>query len=251
MTMTILRPNQIKVTTTTTSRRSTTNRSMLRVKQASDLGLGHAHQDADNGLFSTGPIVMSRRMSRGAWIGVALVGLVDAPAHAEPMGLFGSGAGAYARMRSGFFLGADTGLAILESADTTSSAHDVSSTSNDRRWAYGVRAGFEWSSGLAFQARIDDLGVHAGAGNQAVMAASVGVRYSLPFVVMPFVDALVGPAFDGDGTSLGAGIGAGASILVTRHLGLDLACRDWMSDLGGSVRHIVTFSGGVQISFGR
>ena len=195
--------------------------------------------------------MITHRVSQGAWIGIVLLGLADAPAHGEPIGSFGGGAGAYARMRSGLFLGADTGLAILESSDTTSIAHDAATTSNDRRWAYGVRAGFEWSSGLAFQARIDDLGVHAGAGNQAVMAASVGVRYSLPFVVMPFVDALVGPAFDGDGTSLGAGMGVGASILVTRHLGLDLACRDWMSDLGGSVRHIVTISGGVQISFGR
>jgi len=173
-------------------------------------------------------------------------------AHAEPIGAFGGGAGAYARMRSGFFLGADTGIATLVSSSTDSIARTQSLSSPEYHgWTYGVRIGYEWASGLAIQARVDDLGTHTGDGTEALTLATVGVRYSLPFFVMPFADALVGPAFDSSGTSLGAAIGVGASLLVTRHLGVDLAFRDWMVDLDGGIRHVPTVTVGVQIGFGR
>jgi hypothetical protein len=173
------------------------------------------------------------------------------PALGTPIGAFGGSAGAYARFRSGFLFGADTGIATLVSSDEDSIARvEPTTTPKYHGWAFGVRTGYEWTNGIALQARVDDLGTHTGSGNQPLSIASVGLRYSLPFVVMPFVDALVGPAFDNSGTSLGAAIGIGASIIVTRHLGVDVAVRDWMADLGGGIRHIPTVTLGVQLGFG-
>jgi len=186
---------------------------------------------------------------------VSIAGLVAfhvSPAEAEPIGAFGGGAGAYARMPSGLFLGADTGVAVLASSDGDTAARVAEPVApKDTGWTFGIRAGYEWESGLALQARVDDLGTHTNDGDQSLTFCSVGVRYSLPFVVMPFVDALVGPAFDSSGTSFGAAIGVGASILVTRHLGVDLALRDWMADLDGGIHHIPTATVGVQLGFGR
>lgn len=168
------------------------------------------------------------------------------------VGAFGGSAGAYARMPYGFFFGADTGLATLVSSDSDVALRTQTQVAPlHRGWAFGVRTGYEWASGLAIQARFDDLGVHTSDGTTSLMFASAGLRYSFPFIVMPFVDALVGPAFDASGVSLGAAIGIGASIVVTRHLGIDLAFRDWIADLDGSVRHVPTATVGVQIGFGR
>lgn len=168
------------------------------------------------------------------------------------VGAFGGAAGAYARMPSGFFLGADTGLATLlaSDADRAESARTLVAPSR-RGWAFGVRTGYAWASGLAIQARFDDLGVHTSDGTGSMMFASAGLRYALPFVVMPFAEALVGPAFDSSGVALGASLGVGASILVTRHLAIDLALRDWIADLDGGIRHIPTATLGLQIGFGR
>jgi hypothetical protein len=165
------------------------------------------------------------------------------------VGAFGGGAGVYARTQHGFFLGADTGVATLISSDADQLVRSQIVPSR-HGWAFGVRTGYEWASGLALQARIDDLGVHTSDGARSLMFVSGGIRYSLPLVVMPFADALVGTAFDATGASLGAAIGLGASVLVTRHLGIDVALRDWMADLEGGIRHIPTATVGLQIGFG-
>lgn len=176
---------------------------------------------------------------------------VAAPAGATPIGAFGGGGGAYARMRSGFFLGAETGLALSTGTDVNAGVARVASTPGSW-WTFGARTGYEWENGVALQLRIDDLGTRAGDGSGTLSVASVGVRYSLPFIVMPFVDALVGPAFESGDTSLAAAVGVGGSVLITRHLAFDLAFRDWMTDLGGSgIRHVPTVTLGVQIGFGR
>jgi hypothetical protein len=118
-------------------------------------------------------------------------------------------------------------------------------------WAFGIRAGYDWENGLGVQARFDDLGVHTAVGPRSLAFTTAGLRYSLPFVVMPFVDALAGIAVDSAGGAFGAGIGAGAAVVVTRHLGADLALRDWIADLDGAVRHVPTVTLGVHIGFGR
>ena len=192
-------------------------------------------------------------MNRACVSLLALVGpWAIASASGSPIGAFGGGSGGYARMRSGFFLGADTGVAASVSSDTDSVARtDPPVEPKDRAWTFGVRAGYEWDNGIAVQARVDDLGIHTNDGTEPLTFCTVGVRYSLPFVVMPFAEALVGPAFDSSGTSLGAGVGLGASILVTRHLGIDVALRDWMADLDGGIRHVPTATVGIQLGFGR
>jgi hypothetical protein len=156
-------------------------------------------------------------------------------------------------MRSGWFLGADTGVATLLSSDADRMpllAASTSTSPNYHAWAFGARAGYEWPSGLALQARIDDLGVHTGDGPGGSTFATVGLRYSLPFALMPFADVLAGPAFDDAGASFGAAIGVGVSVLITRHLGVDLALRDWMADLDGGIRNIPTATVGIQLGFG-
>ncbi len=187
---------------------------------------------------------------------VSLLALVGpwtiASASGSPIGAFGGGSGGYARMRSGLFLGADTGIALLVSSDADGVAHTDSPVEpKDRAWTFGARAGYEGENGVAVEAQVDDLGIHTNDGTEPLTFCAVGVRYSLPFVVMPFAEALIGPAFDSSGTSLGAGVGVGASILVTRHLGIDVTFRDWMADLDGGIRHMPTGTVGIQLGFGR
>lgn len=187
----------------------------------------------------------------GCCLGLGL--LIARTGRATPIAAFGGGGGAYARMRSGWFLGADTGVATLLSSDADQGPQlaAMSTAPSYHALAFGARAGYEWPSGLALQARLDDLGVHTGDGPEGMTFATVGLRYSIPFPLMPFADVLAGPAFDASGTSFGAAVGVGVSILITRHLGVDLALRDWMADLDGGIRNIPTVTVGIQLGFGR
>jgi len=186
------------------------------------------------------------------WIVLVSSWLAAAPASATPIGAFGGGGGAYARMRSGFFLGAETGLALSTGGDVTAGGAARVESTPGSWWTFGACTGYEWENGIALQLRVDDLGTRAGDGSSALTVASAGARYSLPFIVMPFVDALVGPAFESGNTSLAAALGVGGSVLITRHLAFDLAFRDWMTDLGSNgIRHVPTVTLGVQIGFGR
>ena len=183
---------------------------------------------------------------------VACVAWTTTAAEATPIGAFGGGGGAYARMRSGLFLGAETGLALSTGTDALAGGAPRVESMPRSWWTFGVRAGHEWENGIAVQLRFDDLGARAGDGASTLSVASAGVRYSLPFIVMPFVEALVGPAFEGGQTSFAAGLGVGGSLLITRHLAFDLAFRDWMTDLGGAgIRHVPTVTVGVELGFGR
>jgi hypothetical protein len=184
--------------------------------------------------------------------GIARVGLAASVAGATPIGAFGGGGGGYARMRSGFFLGGETGLSLSTGTDAGLGGTTRAESSPRSWWTFGVRVGHEWKNGIAIQLRFDDLGARAGDPTGTTSVASAGVRYSLPFAIMPFVDALVGPAFESGQTSFAVGLGVGGSLLITRHLALDVALRDWMTDLGGGgIRHIPTVTLGVQIGFGR
>ncbi len=153
----------------------------------------------------------------------------------------GGGGGSIAHAPRGLFLGADTGLATMLPG-RVDGAHGA--------WAFGARAGYQWRSGLAAQVRFDDLGVGAPDGSAPLLFATAGVRYSLPLVVMPFVEVLVGPAVYGAHVSPGAALGGGVSLPVLRHLAFDLSIRDWIAGIDGDVRHVVTAELGVSVGFG-
>jgi hypothetical protein len=156
------------------------------------------------------------------------------------VGAVGGGGGALSRAPSGLFVGADTGWAVMLGPGSEPAPNG---------WAFGARLGYQWRSGLALEARFDDLGVDPPTGGGSLLVGSGGVRYSLPFLVMPFAEALVGPAFNGSHVTPGAGVGLGASLPVVRHLMIDLALRDWIVDLDGAVRNIPTVELGVAVGF--
>jgi len=159
---------------------------------------------------------------------------------ARLVGAFGGGGGAFSRAPSGFFVGADTGWAVMLGPGSAP-APDA--------WAFGARLGYEWRNGLAIEGRFDDLGVDPPKGGGSLLVGSGGIRYSLPFVVMPFAEALIGPAFNGSHVTPGAGLGLGASLPVVRHLMIDLALRDWIVDLDGAVRNVPTIELGIAVGF--
>jgi hypothetical protein len=153
----------------------------------------------------------------------------------------GGGGGSIARAPSGPFLGADTGWATMLGAAGAPATG---------AWSFGARAGYAFSSGLALDARFDDLGVHAPSGEGPLLLGTAGVRYSLPFIVMPFADAHFGAAWYGDHATPTAGLGLGLSFPVLRHLLVDVSARDWIADVDGSVRHVPTFELGIAGGFG-
>ncbi len=163
------------------------------------------------------------------------------------VGAFGGGHGHGARAPHGWFVGADTGWAwFIGMPDVVARA---SSVPRDNAWCFGGRAGYQLASGLAVQARFDELGVGAPDGSGSLAALSAGVRYSVPIVPMPFAEAMVGPTFHGSDAAASAGVGIGLSLLVARHLAFDAAARDWIVDLGG-VHHIPTITLGITAGFG-
>jgi hypothetical protein len=156
------------------------------------------------------------------------------------VGAVGGGGGAYSHAPSGLFIGADTGWAVML-GEGTAPARDA--------WTFGARAGYEWRNGLALEARFDDLGVAPPLGGGPLLTATGGVRYSMPFIVMPFAEALIGPAFNGTHVAPAAGIGLGASLPVLRHLMFDLSVRDWIADIDGAVRNTPTVELGITVGF--
>jgi hypothetical protein len=163
------------------------------------------------------------------------------------VGAFGGGHAHAVGAPYGWFLGADAGWAwLLGGTDTA-----VRSTSGDRTdsWCFGARAGYQLASGLAVQARFDRLGVTAPDGSGTLMTASLGVRYSVPIVPMPFAEAAIGPAFHGSNVSPSAALGVGVSLLVARHLAFDASLRDWLVDIDG-VHNVPTLMLGITAGFG-
>ncbi len=158
------------------------------------------------------------------------------------VGAAGGGGGGYAHVPGGLFLGADSGVAtILPSGKD--SAHAA--------WTFGARGGYQWRSGVALQARFDDLGVEAPSGGPTLLTATAGLRYSLPFEPMPFGEVLVGPAIFGSQVTPTVAVGVGISLPVLRHLVFDLSVRDWVMDVDSAVRNVLTGELGVSVIFGR
>ena len=168
-------------------------------------------------------------------------GLLAAMPPSRLVRAFGGGGGAVSRAPSGPFVGADTGWGVMLGPGSPTAPNG---------WAFGARAGYEWANGLALEGRFDDLGMDPPRGGGSLLTASAGVRYSLPLIVMPFAEALVGPAFNGTHATPTAGIGLGASLPVLRHLMFDFSLRDWIADLDGGVRNIPTVELGITVGFG-
>jgi hypothetical protein len=167
------------------------------------------------------------------------------------VGAFGGGFHSMARAPHGWFLGVETGWARWLAFDANIARADVAPPSSPNNgWAFGVRGGYQLRSGLAVQMRFDDLGVDTSPGSGSLLIASGGLRYSFPFVVMPFAEVLFGAMFSGTDATPAAGLGVGVSAPVARHAALDLSVRDWIADLGGSVRHIPTVMVGINLGFG-
>ncbi len=116
-------------------------------------------------------------------------------------------------------------------------------------WSFGARVGYQWRSGLAIEGRFDDLGVDPPRGGGSLLVASAGLRYSMPFVVMLFAEALVGPVFNDSHAAPAAGLGLGITLPVVRHLALDLSVRDWIAGLDGVVRDVPTVQMGLSVGF--
>ena len=159
---------------------------------------------------------------------------------ARLVGSFGGGSGSLWHAPSGPFVGAESGLGLMLGSGTDP-ARDA--------WAFGARVGYQWRSGLALEARFDDLGVDPRTGGGSLLVASGGVRYSMPLVVMPFAEALIGPAFNGTHATPAVGVALGVSLPVLRHLAFDLSARDWIADLDGAVRNVPTFELGLTVGF--
>jgi hypothetical protein len=167
------------------------------------------------------------------------------------VGSFGGGVSQLGRSPHGWFLGVETGWARWLASDTAVGRVAGGQTgAADDGWAFGVRGGYQLRSGLAMQLRFDDLGVAVAPGAGSLAIASGGLRYAVPFAIMPFADVLVGAMFGGVDTAPAAALGVGVSVPVARHAALDLTARDWIADLGGSVRHIPSVMAGVNIGFG-
>ena len=167
------------------------------------------------------------------------------------VGAFGAGMGALGRSPHGLFLGIETGWASWRGRDAVAGRREVvQPEAPSDAWTFGARVGYQWRSGLAVQLRFDDLGVAVSRGGGSLLVGSGGLRYSLPFAIMPFAEALFAAVFDGSGASPAGGLGVGVSAPVARHLSIDLAVRDWIADLGGSVCHLPTVMVGINIGFG-
>jgi hypothetical protein len=177
----------------------------------------------------------------------ALLGSLRGMPPAVLVGAFGGGHGHAVRAPHGWFLGADIGWAwIVGATDVATRA-----TADDRTnsWCFGARAGYQFESGLAVQARFDRLGVAAPDGSGSIALASAGVRYSIPIVPMPFAEVQLGTALHGSDASAAVGVGIGASLVVARHLAFDLSLRDWIVDIDG-IHNAPTVMLGVTAGFG-
>lgn len=147
------------------------------------------------------------------------------------------------RAHPGVFLGVDGGWAtLLATGDHATGA-----------WTFGVRAGYQLASGLAVQARYDDLGVDVPLSDRdggVLQIASFGLRYSVPtFFVAPFGEAMVGPAFYDGGAVLSGGFGLGMALPVARHFAFELAARDWLVPIDGRVHQALAINLGATVSF--
>jgi hypothetical protein len=195
---------------------------------------GVAHADDEGISDPSGVLSGSSFAMPVSSLPLRLVGHVGSPGHA------GHGA------RGGIFLGVDTGIALA-----------VASGNDPMRdaWTFGVRGGYEFPNGLALQLRYDDLGVEPHLTvppSSPVQIGTFGLRYSIPFLFpMPFFEAMWGPSVYGGSVSLGGGFGLGLSFPIGGFVRIDASARDWLMQIDDRVHQILTFEGGVAVSFGR
>ena len=82
-------------------------------------------------------------------------------------------------------------------------------------WGFGVRTGYAFGSGLELHLRYDDLGVEPSGARSPLQLATMGLRYSVPFLFpMPFAEVDAGPAFILGDVDFGAGGALGLSFPV-------------------------------------
>ncbi|HVY44449.1 MAG TPA: hypothetical protein VHB21_01170 [Minicystis sp.] len=167
----------------------------------------------------------------------------DASLSLPPLVLRSAGFAAAARPGSGGYggvlLGADGGVSWLLPAGPDKS---------QQAGSFGVRFGYDFGNGLSFDGRYDDLGVVEAKG--PLQAVTLGGRYALPLLVMPFVDVRAGAQFDAVAAQVVAAPGAGVAVPVSRHLALDLTARDWLAVPGERLRSIITLRLGATVTFG-
>ena len=176
---------------------------------------------------------------------LALVGQLRGLPPALLIGSFGGGHSG-GRGPRGFFFGADTGWGWLVGGSDV--AARSTTPRDDNAWCFGARAGYQLRSGLAVQVRYDHLGVTAPDASGPMSFATAGVRYALPMEIEPFAEALVGPSFHGSDVSMGAGLGIGLGVILTRHAVFDVTARDWLFDIRG-VHHVPTVTLGLSAGF--
>jgi hypothetical protein len=186
------------------------------------------------GLVAYAPRAMAEPTPPGLAFGAGkLVGPVIAPA-----GRIGQSG------MSGAFLGIDGGWSIaLPSSDESASG----------AWGFGARFGYAWRSGLSIQARYDDLGVHPTLGDPTrtpLQLGTIGARYEVPFMLMPFGEALAGAAFDGSDARFAAAAGLGLALPIARHASIEAVARDWFVPGRFELRQIVVLRLGLTIGFG-
>jgi hypothetical protein len=171
-----------------------------------------------------------------------------ASVRADPAGLFARPIAGWTA--GGVAAGGPTGGALLAveggSAVMFASGRDPARGS----FAFGVRAGWALSNGLAVHLRYDDLGISLAPSSSPLQLATAGLRYSVPFLFpLPFAEVDAGPAFLGGEARVGAGAGLGASVPLGSHVLVDVVARDWLVPITGELRQTLTASLGLTVTF--
>ena len=142
-------------------------------------------------------------------------------------GSFNAGRAA-ARPEGGPLLGVEAGWAALLPTRGEQGQESAS---------FAVRAGWAFANGLELHFRYDDLGVAPDDSSTPLQTATVGVRYSLPFILpLPFAEVGAGPAFLGGDVLIGASAGIGVSIPLGPFVLLDVVGHDCLKPIDGTLR---------------
>ena len=168
--------------------------------------------------------------------------LIEALPFARLVG--GHGGGGYGRaliQPSGLYIGLDGGASLMLAAGPAPL---------EGAPAFGLHAGYRLPSGLSFDLRGDELGVRAPDGRGPIVAGGLGMRYTVPLEVMPFVEAHLG-ALEYGPVSVAGDAALGIAVPIGNHLEIDVSARDWIAQIDGAVRHIPMFALGFEVGFDR
>ena len=117
-------------------------------------------------------------------------------------------------------------------------------------WGFGLHAGYRLPSGVAFDLRVDDLGVALPAGS--LRAGGLGMAYTFPRAgLRPFAEVHLGAETMGGIATLAGDAGLGLAVPVGDHVEVNLAARDWIARVDGPVRHVPMFTVGLVVGFDR